>query len=134
MGKAPDKMTVYYNGACPVCRFEMEHYQKLAADRADEFNWCDVAEKPQEAAQAGLDWHTALRRLHVRAGDGRMGVGLDAMTMVWGRFAGYRWAARFFNLSLINPVSAWVYEHIVARALYLWSRSRGAGQCDCRPM
>lgn len=123
-----DKLTVYYNGACPVCRAEMTHYKEKTKDRADEFVWCDASVDPEGAAKAGLDWETSLRRLHVQQGSAPLYVGFDAMLAVWRRLPGYIWLARFFSVAGIYPVSAWIYEHIVSALLYRWSKARGAGR------
>lgn len=122
--KAPEKLTVYYNGACPVCRFEMERYQELTADRSGDFDWCDVSREPERAERVGLDWDTSLRRLHVVGRNGRMYVGLEAMLKLWHRLPNFQPLARLLGLPVLRPTSAWLYEHVVSWLLYRWSRAR----------
>ena len=78
MRKYNMKDTIYYDGACPVCRAEM---QKLAScadaslELADIHSLDDSADLPSKA--------TLLARLHVRTADGQWLQGVDANVRAW---------------------------------------------------
>lgn len=74
-----EPLTVFYDGACPLCRREIAFYQRL--DRAQRLRWQDVAltaECPDGYCQADL-----LARFHVMTGSGRMLSGAQAFAAVW---------------------------------------------------
>ena len=75
----PAPLTVFYDGACPLCRREIAFYQRL--DRSQRLVWRDVAktvECPDGYCQADL-----LLRFHVRTAEGRMESGARAFAMLW---------------------------------------------------
>ena len=113
-------ITAYYNGACPVCSREMRHYGGLENGPA----LCDVAADPEALARHGVSARDAKRRLHVIDEDGRLIVGFDAMLRVWAEMPAYHWAALLFGRSGVRPVAAFLYEHVVAAALYSWAERR----------
>lgn len=95
--------TVYFDGACPLCRREIAHYQRVDSESA--LCFVDVS-APNAATPAGVDRAQALARFHVRAGDGRVLSGAAAFVGVWAALPGWRWAARVARL----PGVVWVLE------------------------
>lgn len=114
---------VFYNGACPVCRREIDHYRRRAARVGVAIDWRDVSREPQALASAGLDGEALRRRMHARESDGRLLSGVDAFQVVWRRLPGYRWLARLVSRPALRPAAARLYD-LVARALYAWDRRR----------
>ena len=86
----PEPLTVLYDGACPLCRWEIGHYQGLKARQALCFE--DVSRSdfcpPPETPRAQL-----LARFHVRRADGRWLSGAAAFVALWARLPGWRWLA-----------------------------------------
>jgi ubiquinone biosynthesis monooxygenase Coq7 len=84
--------TVYYDGACPLCRREIALYRR--AEGAQRIAWIDAS--TCEAAQLGADLarDAALARLHVRRSDGALVSGAAAFAAIWGRLPAYAWLAR----------------------------------------
>ncbi|WOB08798.1 DUF393 domain-containing protein [Piscinibacter gummiphilus] len=118
---APDAAaTVYYNSACPVCdagiRSQRERMQGCNV------HWVDVHQNPQSAQALGLDLEQVRERLHVRAADGHMHIGADALAALWSQSPGQRWLGalarrlRWLGRPLYNAF---------ARGLYRWNRRRG---------
>jgi predicted DCC family thiol-disulfide oxidoreductase YuxK len=122
--QAPDgHLTTFYNGACPICRREMEHYRRLDAEEGDgALGWCDVAQAPDALAAFGIGAEAAKRRLHVVDGDGRLHAGIDAFILLWEQMPRYRGLARLARLPVVHGIAAWGYEHVVAAAFYRWAR------------
>lgn len=85
----PRQLEVFYNGACPVCDAEMEHYKRTLID--DKYlSFVDVSLRAGVLADYGLRFEHVKSRLHVRTGDGQVFTGMDAMRAVWERVPGIR--------------------------------------------
>lgn len=97
------KLTIYYDGACPLCRSEIEHYR--AQDEAEALSFVDVS--PAGAMPgADLSRSAALARFHVRDRSGALLSGARAFVEVWRSLPRWRWAARVAS----NPVVLGVLE------------------------
>jgi predicted DCC family thiol-disulfide oxidoreductase YuxK len=118
-----DRPVCYYNGACPVCRFEIEHYKDGPDGHA--VQWHDLGSDPEALASFGIDRAGAKRRLHVRDEAGRMHSGVDAFILIWQRMPRYRSLARFVGRRGVRPVAALVYDKLLAPLLFHWNRWRG---------
>ena len=119
-------LRVYYNGSCPLCRVEIEHYRKRA-DRhgVNGVVWQDVTAAPGVLAGLGLDDDAVVRRLHVVDNEGRLHAGVDAFVAVWQRIPGYQWMARIATVRWVRPVAEILYERVLAPALYRWNKATG---------
>lgn len=78
---APAKPTVYFDGACPVCRREIAVYQRGAGAKA--VCWVDASACPPDALGQDLPRDQALARLHLRQADGRLVQGAAAFLAMW---------------------------------------------------
>lgn len=111
------ELTVCYNGACPVCRAEIDHYRGRAPDTAG-LRFLDVAADPVGAARLGLSGDRPFRRLHTVDATGRIAGGVAAFAEVWRRLPGYRWLARFTDHRLSRGVAEFAYERLAAPLLF----------------
>lgn len=75
------KPTVYFDGACPVCRREIAVYQRGAG--AEAVCWVDASACPPDALGGDLPRDQALARLHLRQADGRLVHGAAAFLAMW---------------------------------------------------
>jgi predicted DCC family thiol-disulfide oxidoreductase YuxK len=96
--------TVYFDGACPLCRREIAHYR--AREGAESICWVDVTTAESGVLGEGLDREAALARLHVRGADGQLVSGAAAFAAIWRRLPAYAWLGR---LASPRPVQ-WVLE------------------------
>ena len=104
----PAKVTVLYDGACPLCRREIAHYRRI--DRNGRIVWMDIANRPEVAEDFGLDWDTAMQKLHVLGADGRWHTGVDAFAALWSELPYYRRLAPVARLPLVRPALEWGYR------------------------
>ena len=102
-------LTVYYDGACPLCRAEIGHYR--GCDGAGRIAFVDVAPDGSEAGLGdGLDRAAARRRFHVRDGDGRLHSGAAAFVRLWSGLPRWRWLARAARVPGAMPLAEAAYR------------------------
>ncbi|MBC7942812.1 MAG: DUF393 domain-containing protein, partial [Chitinophagaceae bacterium] len=94
-------LTVYYDGACPVCSREIAAYRRQAG--AANCAWIDASSCPEPALGTGLLRRDALTRFHVRRADGELIVGMRAFALLWRELPRMAWAGR---LASKGPVPA----------------------------
>ncbi len=82
-------LTVYYDGACPLCRREIGLYRGLPSERA--LCFVDVADTAQALP---VERERLLARFHVAHPDGRLDSGARAFLALWAALPGWRWLAR----------------------------------------
>lgn len=95
-------LTVYFDGACPLCAREIALYRGCRG--AERIAFVDVAEG--EAIGAGLDRQTALARFHVREPDGRLISGAAAFGRLWALLPAWRPLAVLLRV----PGALWLAE------------------------
>jgi predicted DCC family thiol-disulfide oxidoreductase YuxK len=92
------KTRVFYDGACPICRYEIQHLKKL--DRRDRLEQVDIS-TPAFVAEA---WNANLddmnRALHVLTASGEWLVGMPAVRHVY-REVGIAWLIVLSELPVI---------------------------------
>jgi ubiquinone biosynthesis monooxygenase Coq7 len=81
-GTAPAAvLTVYFDGACPVCAREIDLYRRQRG--ADAVRWVDASACDADALGPDLDRAGALARLHARRPDGTLVDGAGAFAAMW---------------------------------------------------
>ena len=105
-----NKDTLYYDGACPLCRAEVRKLSKFTGDALVVKNIHDL-DKAETAPSKAL----LLSRLHLKTADGEWITGLHANIRAW-HHTPFRCLWRILDWPLISPVSHWFYE--------LWLRQR----------
>ena len=100
---------VFYDGGCPLCRREIEHYQGMKG--AETIRWIDITESSSEMLSYGLTVETAMARFHVLDAEGRWQTGAYGFSEVWSQLPALRWASLLLNrLHLLRAVD-WIYTH-----------------------
>ena len=95
----PTKLTVFYDGSCPLCIREIGLYRTLRG--ADALAFVDISQSPDAIVAPGLSKEAAMRRFHVMRPDGRISSGGPAFAHLWAALPGLRWLGRIF---LIKPM------------------------------
>ena len=115
------KPTVLYNGSCPICRREIEHYRDQ--DGARGLAWQDIDRPVSEGMRVDLSDEQVRQQLHVVDADGRVLVGVPAFARIWETLPRYRWLAALVRRPIVGPLAASFYAP-VARLLYALDRRR----------
>ncbi|UTW56698.1 thiol-disulfide oxidoreductase DCC family protein [Kordiimonas sp. SCSIO 12610] len=120
------RTTSYYNGACPICRTEMERYKRMSEAVDAPLDWVDISRDENKNALLGLGitQEMAFRRIYVVDAAGVPRIGVDGITALWKEIPGLAIVGRLIELPIIRQVSAFLYDHILSRAVYEWNRMR----------
>ena len=104
---------VLYNDTCPVCRFEIDSYRRLAA--AD--NLPIRFDRLADAVAWGLTPDQAAARLHV-IHRGQLLSGIPAFIALWSAIPQWGWMARLVALPGVNGAACFIYDRVLAPRLY----------------
>ncbi|KAG1652876.1 Outer membrane lipoprotein Blc [Nymphon striatum] len=85
---AESKVTMYHDGECPLCAFEVKTMQKL--DRENAIHWVDITKDKQALTDSGISYQQAMARVHVRDENQRMQTGVRGFMTVWKHLPYYR--------------------------------------------
>ena len=96
------RLTVYFDGSCPLCRREIALYRRLP--QAAQLAWVDVS--AGQALGEDLSCAAAMARFHVRDPQGRLFSGAAAFSLMWRQFPGWRWLGYLSAW----PLLSWVFE------------------------
>jgi 3-demethoxyubiquinol 3-hydroxylase len=106
-------LTVFYDGACPLCRREIDLYRKQSG--ADALAFVDVTAAAPDALPPATARAQLLSRLHVADPDGRLIVGAAAFFALWQRLPAWHWLGR---LGRVRPV-LWLADAAYSGFLHL---------------
>jgi len=122
------QLTVFYNGACPVCSREINAYRRLA-DRHDGlgFEWIDITRQPDAVRRQSLSDDQAARRLHARPEGGALYSGVEAFALVWERLPGFGWLSRLARLPVSRHAAYILYEWLLAPLMFWLHKRRQQG-------
>jgi len=112
--QADAALTVYYDGACPVCSREIAMYRRQAG--AEQCAWVDASSCPESALGTGLSRDRALARFHVRRADGVLVNGTRGFAVLWRALPRFAWAGRIASIGPIPPLLSAAYR------VFLWMR------------
>jgi predicted DCC family thiol-disulfide oxidoreductase YuxK len=101
-------LTVYYDGACPLCRREIGFLRRRVTP--GQVAWIDVADHPGERVATDLDRNAALARFHVRLANGSLVSGVAAFAALWQRARGFRWLGRLADSRLLSGPLEYAYR------------------------
>lgn len=116
-------LTLYYDGACPLCMAEMRNLM-LRNEREQRLRFVDIA-APGFEAPAGVTRDELARLLHAQAPDGTWLRGVDTFVAMY-EAVGVPWVARALSAPGLRPLAdrlyPWVasHRHWVPRWLVHW--------------
>lgn len=120
----PPQTSVLYNAACPVCKFEIDHYRSYVKTNSLPIGFEDL--NTTELKRWGLTPDQAARRLYLMRGDDLLS-GVPAFIALWSDMPRYRWLARCLALPGIHRAACGIYDRVLAPILYRRQRHRYAG-------
>ena len=118
--------TVYYDGSCPLCSVEINHYK--SRDGADRVNFVDVSADHPDLGD-GLTCDVAMKRFHVRLPDGTLKSGAAGFSAIWTVLPGWSWLARVARVPGVLPLLELVYRAFLPLRPALSRVARWCGAC-----
>jgi predicted DCC family thiol-disulfide oxidoreductase YuxK len=116
-------LTVFYNGACLICRARVARYQAVAATSPALIAWCDVSEAPWALARWQVGAEAALTTVHLLDRHGVLRSGAAAFARLWRELPGYRWLGWLASLPGAGLIGEPIYRR--ASALVHGAAARG---------
>jgi predicted DCC family thiol-disulfide oxidoreductase YuxK len=99
----PLKPVVLYDGVCPLCRREIDHYRGL--DQAGRLLWVDIASQGAELDRYGITPEQAMARFHVRDVQGQWQTGAWGFAELWSHLPYFSVLGRLLRrLRLVGPL------------------------------
>jgi predicted DCC family thiol-disulfide oxidoreductase YuxK len=117
-------LQVFYDGACPLCRRQMNRYRRL--DTCGKLEWVDTTRPGFRAEAFGLDPRRLQEAMHARFPDGRVVAGVTAFVAIWNALPP-RWSTRTLQALLKFPGMMWIADLIYR--LFARNRYRFTGRC-----
>lgn len=114
---ARERLTVFYDGACPRCVRDRARYERLAGEAGEAVEWCDITGHDAALRARGIDPDEALLALHVLDAHGRVHRELDAYILLLARTRRLRWLARLIGLPGLRHALSVIYRWLVRRRL-----------------
>lgn len=116
------KLTVYYDGACPLCRREIKWYRSMQG--SDAIRWQDVSNTEGERIAADLSCKAALTRFHVRTPDGELLSGASAFAELWLKLPRFKLLGATAKLPGVRAIAERTYLAFLKLRPWLQKRCR----------
>ena len=105
--QATIKPIVFYDGACPLCSREINHYKNCSG--ANKLTWIDISQSKSVLKKYDLDFQQAMQRFHVLSPEGQFHVGAYGFVYLWSFLRPDRLASFLLTrLQLVKPMD-WIY-------------------------
>lgn len=126
---APYPLTVFFDGACPICTREIALMKRMDQQRQLEFN--DFSAVDYDVASIDVSPAELGRMIHARWADGRVISGVEVFRAMW-EAVGLGMLAKLSHLSLLEPIVLRAYAWFARNRLRLTGRSNScqAGACN----
>ncbi|RPH76716.1 MAG: DUF393 domain-containing protein [Nitrospiraceae bacterium] len=122
-------LTVFFDGACPICAREITLMKRL--DRRRQLAFCDFSTQDYDAASSGFATAELAAVIHARWADGSVITGVEVFRAMW-EAVGLGFLARLSRLSLVEPLVVNAYAWFARNRMRLTGRSHACVGDACR--
>jgi len=123
------KLSIYFDGLCPLCSREISHYRKQQG--SDQIRFVDITSTEFNPVEEGIDPVKVHKVLHVRTAAGELKTGVDSFIAIWEHLPSYHWLARLARTAPVKLLLTLGYQGFVVLRPLLPRRSRA--QCESSP-
>ena len=99
---------VFFDGKCPMCRREIEHYRGLKG--AERINWVDITDNTEILHEHDLTLDQAMASFHVLDAQGHWHIGAYGFAEMWKQLPSMRWLAILLTRLHLLPLMDRVYS------------------------
>ncbi len=117
-------ITVFYDGKCGACRFEINFYKKFKP--IIPINWIDITKDPDSLKTIDISYQEAMKTLYVLDQHEKLHDGVDAFCIIWAAITWLSWVPKLVKLPLVYQ-SCWIVYTTFA---YLRFRWYGYDKCE----
>ena len=110
-----EPLTVYFDGECPVCKFEVAFYERR--DKFRLITWLDITKLPDDQLPRGKNRSHLLGKFHTVEQDGQWNIGVDAFHAIWRRLPLFSHLAWLFKTPIIRQIANLAY-----RGFLIWQQ------------
>lgn len=96
-----EKLTVLYDGNCPLCYREIVHYKKK--DKSNLLKCIDIAHPDFNIDDYGLNMEEVELKLHAIDESGTIFTGIDTFIEIWRRIPGFTFFTKITQNKLLRP-------------------------------
>ncbi|MCO4759720.1 MAG: DUF393 domain-containing protein [Oceanospirillaceae bacterium] len=118
------KPEVFYDGGCPLCRKEINHYIRMDTDQR--VRWRDIWQEREALSKLGVEFTDAMKFLHTTDRNGDVQRGAYSFVVIWRELPYYRWLARAVDRLKLIGLMDLAYQRFARRRF----RSRCKDGCQ----
>jgi predicted DCC family thiol-disulfide oxidoreductase YuxK len=119
-------LIIYFDGLCPLCSREIDHYRQQEGH--ERLKFVDITEAEFDAVKEGLDPLQVHKVMHVRTPEGHLKSGVDSFIAIWQRLPKYHWLAEFAKKTWVRPFLDLGYHSFAVLRPYLPRKTRECQQ------
>ena len=123
------KMTVLYDGACPLCSREIRFLKNR--DKQNLIEAVDIAAPGFDPKQYGRSHEALDARIHAFLPDGTCVTGVEVFRQLYDRI-GLGWTVRWTKLPIMRPLANRAYDAFARNRHYLTGRNK-CKDATCSP-
>ncbi|ULA59525.1 MAG: Cell division inhibitor [Nitrospira sp.] len=112
-------LTVWFDGACPLCSREMTFMKRL--DRKRRLRFCDFSAPGSDIVTSEIPVSELSAVIHAQWGDGTVIRGVEVFRAIW-QAVGLGFLTRMSRLPLIDPLAVKAYAWFARNRLWLTGR------------
>ena len=115
------KLEIIYNENCPVCRFEIKHYQGYVSKNKLPISFIDL--NTIDLTEWGVTKDQAAQKL-IAIKDGKTLQGIDAFGELWKAMPRYKVLAILIKIPVLSYFSRCLYNFVLAPIIYKMHKNR----------
>ena len=120
------ELRLFFDGACPLCRREIEVIQRFPRSSRVEFT--DIAAPSFRARDHGLSFGDLMSEIHAQLPDGRFVTGVEAFRRLYSTI-GFSWVVWITRVPPISSLLEMAYR-LFARNRLRWTGRCTEGLCE----
>jgi predicted DCC family thiol-disulfide oxidoreductase YuxK len=109
---------VYFDGACPLCRWSKEHIEPY--DKKHRLRWMDFRDPEILASAAPFTFDQLNKEMHVHLPNGDWTKGFDGWAEVLKVIPTWRWLGRLMKHQPLSGLGPTLYKWVAARRFSLF--------------